>query len=119
MCEAQYQRSHSIHNFSTSTGNVQVLKKSKENAEICGDEKAFLHELHHFSADQPEENSGNFLAFSIRTMKFIDSQRIGANQQTLFFDQDDGRVQRRALWRVDLIFRTAHSIFVKMHERVV
>jgi hypothetical protein len=30
MCQAQYQRSHSIHNFSTSTGIVQVREKCVE-----------------------------------------------------------------------------------------
>jgi hypothetical protein len=29
VCEAQYQRSHGIHNFSTSTENVQVPKKHR------------------------------------------------------------------------------------------
>jgi hypothetical protein len=34
MYEDQYQRSHGIHNFSTSTGIVQVPKKSVENEAI-------------------------------------------------------------------------------------
>jgi hypothetical protein len=34
VCEARYQRSHGIHNFSTSTENGQVSKKCTENKGI-------------------------------------------------------------------------------------
>jgi hypothetical protein len=34
VCGHQYQRSHRIHNFSTSKENVQVTKKCNENTEI-------------------------------------------------------------------------------------
>jgi hypothetical protein len=46
VCEAQCQRSHSIHNFSTSIENVQVPKKCNENTEIWRKRKAFANELH-------------------------------------------------------------------------
>jgi len=34
VCEARYQRSHAIHNFSTSAENVQVSKKCSQNKGI-------------------------------------------------------------------------------------
>src|SRR5271154_5577150 len=67
----------------------------------------------------PEENSGNFLAFSIGAMEFIDAERVRSNQETVFFHQNDRRVEWRALGRPNLIFGAADSVFVKMDERVV
>jgi len=119
VCEGQYQRSHAIHNFSTSTENVQVPKKSRKNKAIRGEKKRFASEMHRNSANGAEEIFGKFLVFSIGAVKLIDAQRIGTNQKALWLDQNDGGVEGFALWSIDLIFRAADSVFVEMDEGVV
>jgi len=68
---------------------------------------------------EPEEISGKFLVLAVRTRKFIYPQRVRANQQAIFFDKDHAGFQSRSVHRVDLVFRSAYPVLVKMHQRVV
>jgi hypothetical protein len=64
MNEEPKERSHAIHNFSTSTRNVQVQKNSSESGEICGSGIGDEGGMPRNGAFEAEENFGkNFNVF--------------------------------------------------------
>src|SRR5271155_800346 len=68
---------------------------------------------------EAEENSGKNLMFSVGPLKFIDAERVVADQKAFLLDEDYRRIQTRTLGRVDLIFGAADAVLVEMHEGVV
>ena len=65
------------------------------------------------------EKLGKFLVFSVRPREFVDAERVGSDQKTLFFDQNRVGLKPGALGRVNLILGAAVGFPVEMDQRVV